>query len=115
MAFSFTQDQLAEALINKAADRVAVRIIMDEEQAFSNTGGDYELFRQAGLDVRLDGNPGQMHHKVIIVDGERVAFGSYNFSYSAESRNDENLVIVHDPAFAAQFRMEFERIYKNVK
>ena len=56
--------------------------------------------REAGLDVRLDGNPANMHHKVFIIDGHIVITGSYNFSRSAEERNDENTLIIHDPAIA---------------
>ena len=37
-----------------------------------------------------------------------VIFGSFNFSASANRKNDENLLIVHDPTFAAYFVKEFE-------
>ena len=37
-----------------------------------------------------DGNPYVMHHKVIIIDGRTVIFGSFNFSNNADKDNDEN-------------------------
>ena len=74
-------------------------------------GGEYEHLLNAGLDVRLDGNPRNMHHKVIIIDGQIVVTGSYNFSASAEERNDENTLILHNPDIAAQFLAEFQRVY----
>lgn len=111
LAFSFTQDALADALIDHAQNGVEVLGVMDAEQYQSNQGGDYDRLRRAGLDVRLDRLPGQMHHKVIILDQQTVVFGSYNFSNSAETRNDENVVIVHDAAFAQTFEAEFERIF----
>ena len=111
MAFSFTSDELAAAVLDKARQGVIVQIVMDEEQAASNQGGEYENLRNAGLDVRLDGSSGQMHHKVIIIDGDTVSFGSYNFSNSAERRNDENVIIAHDPALARAFTAEFDKIY----
>jgi len=64
------------------------------------------------VDVRLDGNPANMHHKVILIDGEVLITGSYNFSRSAEMRNDENLLVVHNPQLVAQFMQEFDRIYE---
>ena len=115
MAFSFTSDELAAAVIRQARNGVSVQIVMDEEQAASNQGGEYENLLQAGLDVRLDGNSGQMHHKVIIIDGETVSFGSYNFSNSAERRNDENVIIAHDPSLAGVFTAEFEKIYEQAQ
>jgi phosphatidylserine/phosphatidylglycerophosphate/cardiolipin synthase-like enzyme len=41
-----------------------------------------------------------------------VAFGSYNFSQSAEERNDENLIIIYNEAIAQQFIQEFQRVWK---
>jgi phosphatidylserine/phosphatidylglycerophosphate/cardiolipin synthase-like enzyme len=61
--------------------------------------------------VRLDGNPGLMHTKALVVDREWVVLGSYNFSYFANTRNDENLVIMRDRALAQQMLAEFERIW----
>jgi phosphatidylserine/phosphatidylglycerophosphate/cardiolipin synthase-like enzyme len=51
---------------------------------------------QAGLAVRLDGNPDLMHHKMFIVDSETVITGSPNFSKRGDQDNDENLLIIHD-------------------
>ncbi len=85
---------------------------MDEEQILSNQGTEFDPFKQARLDVRIDGIPGQMHHKVFIVDEEIVVIGSYNFSQNAEVRNDENIIIVYNPVIAEQFVMEFKRVQK---
>ena len=57
-----------------------------------------------------DGIAGLMHHKVFIIDESIVVFGSYNFSQNAEQRNDENLIIIHDPLIAGQFLLEFQRV-----
>ena len=115
LAFSFTSDDLSEALLERANAGIKVRIVLDEEQASSNTGGEYLKLKNGGIDVRLDGIPGQMHHKVLIVDEEWVAFGSYNFTRSAEIRNDENLILAHDPALARQFLEEFNKIYAQAR
>lgn len=111
MAFSLTADPLAEALLEQAGRGIAVRAVLDEEQVYSNTGGDYAKLKDAGIDVRLDGSPGQMHHKVVVVDGRWVAFGSYNFTRSAAVRNDENLILAEDAELAGRFLEEFEKIY----
>jgi len=64
------------------------------------------------VDIRIDGNEGLMHHKVFIIDEKTVIFGSYNFSQSAEERNDENVIIVYNEAIAQQFMQEFQRVWK---
>jgi phosphatidylserine/phosphatidylglycerophosphate/cardiolipin synthase-like enzyme len=67
------------------------------------------------LDVFIDGNPGQMHHKIMIIDESTVIVGSYNFSSSAETRNDEYLLVIYNEEIAAQFLEEFKRIYGQAK
>ena len=67
----------------------------------------------AGLDVRQDGNPYRLHHKVIIVDNDTVITGSFNFSDNATQSNDENLVIIEDPDLAGMYIQEYNRMFKN--
>ncbi len=110
LAFAFTSDDLAEALIERAAAGVDVRVVVESSQA-SAAGAEFERLRQAGVDARRDGNPGDMHHKVVLIDGALVWTGSYNFTRSAEEYNDESVLIVHSPGLAARFSTEFERVY----
>lgn len=51
-----------------------------------------------------------MHHKVIIVDGEVVVAGSFNFSNNADRTNDENMVILHNADIASKFEGEFQKV-----
>ncbi len=111
LAFSFTSNDLGAAVMERAEAGVTVAGVMDAGQVNSNQGTEYDPFRQAGLDIRLDGNPGLMHHKLFIIDRNIVITGSYNFSASAEERNDENVVIIFNPDIAAQYLAEFQRVY----
>jgi phosphatidylserine/phosphatidylglycerophosphate/cardiolipin synthase-like enzyme len=110
LAYSFTSNQLGDIVREKAKAGLTVAGVMDNEQVKSNQGTEFDPFRQANLDVRMDGIDGLMHHKVFIIDQSIVAFGSYNFSQSAEEHNDENLIIVYNPVIAHQFVLEFERV-----
>jgi phosphatidylserine/phosphatidylglycerophosphate/cardiolipin synthase-like enzyme len=65
----------------------------------------------AGLPVKTDGNPYTMHHKVIIIDGETVITGSFNFTKSADTVNDDNVLVIHSAAVAGLYEQEFQRIY----
>jgi phosphatidylserine/phosphatidylglycerophosphate/cardiolipin synthase-like enzyme len=112
LAFSFTSNDLGAIVRQKAEAGLTVAGVMDEEQIKSNQGTEFDPFRQAGLDVRINGIDGQMHHKAFIVDGKIVVLGSYNFSRAAEERNDENVVIVYSERIAGQFMKEFQRVWK---
>ncbi len=115
IAYSYTSNQLGDIVREKAQAGLTVEGVMDAEQVTSNQGTEFDPFRQAGLDVRLDGNDGLLHHKVFIIDDKIVAFGSYNFSQSAEERNDENMIIVYNPAIAQQFLLEFQRVQRQAQ
>ena len=111
LVYTFTSDILAEVMIARAQTGVVVRGVMERGQA-SNPGSEYERLRNAGLDIRLDNNPGNMHHKVIIVDGVLVITGSYNFSHTAEESNDENVLILYDVDVGTEYLLEFKRIFE---
>lgn len=115
LAFSFTSDEISAALQDRFNADVAVRGVMETDQVRTNEGTEYDTFRQLGMIVRLDGNPGDMHHKVIIIDERIVITGSYNFSRSAEERNDENVLIIHSPQVARFFLAEFERVFERAE
>jgi phosphatidylserine/phosphatidylglycerophosphate/cardiolipin synthase-like enzyme len=115
LAYSFTSNQLGEIVRQKAEAGLTVAGVMDDEQVRSNQGTEFDPFRQADLDIRLDGIDGLMHHKVFVVDREIVVMGSYNFSQNAEQRNDENLLIIYDPVIAEQYLFEFERVQKQAQ
>ncbi|MGH2620302.1 MAG: phospholipase D-like domain-containing protein [Anaerolineales bacterium] len=109
MAYNLTLDEISDAILDRAQAGVLVQGVFDKGQA-KNQGSDVERLAQAGLDVWLDGSPGLMHHKVIVIDGELLITGSYNFSRSAEERNDENVLFLFSPELADQYRLEFERV-----
>jgi phosphatidylserine/phosphatidylglycerophosphate/cardiolipin synthase-like enzyme len=111
LAYSFTTNELGDLLRQKDEDGLDVKGVMDAEQVVSNQGTEYDLFKQANMSVRLDGNEGLMHHKVFVIDEKIVVFGSYNFSRSAEENNDENLIVVYSEPIAQQFIKEFQRVW----
>jgi phosphatidylserine/phosphatidylglycerophosphate/cardiolipin synthase-like enzyme len=109
MAFSFTHDGIGDAMLERARTGVQVGGVFEttgSETQFS----EFRRMKQAGLDVLQDGSPWVMHHKVIVIDGRVVVFGSFNFSANADRDNDENLLVVDDPGLAAAFEAEYQRM-----
>jgi len=110
ITFSFTQEDIGTAVLEMANQGVTV------EGVFERTGSETDSsempkFFCAGLAVRQDGNPSTMHHKVFIIDDETVITGSFNFSDSAMSSNDENVMIMKDADFARAYKEEFDRVW----
>lgn len=111
LAYSFTADRLAEAMLAQAQVGVEISGVFDRSQVRSNTGGEFERLKAAGLDVRQANTPNLMHHKVLIIDRQIVAVGSYNFTRSAEEFNDENLMIIENGELAEQYLQVFEALF----
>jgi phosphatidylserine/phosphatidylglycerophosphate/cardiolipin synthase-like enzyme len=93
-AYSFTSKEIASALISAAHRGVKVTIIADEKDldARSKAG----QCARAGCTVLADGVHAFAHNKIILIDGRSIITGSFNFTEQAESRNAENLVIIHN-------------------
>lgn len=53
----------------------------------------------------------KLHHKFAVVDRQVVMLGSQNWSHAANTRNDENLLVIRNATVAAHFQREFDRLY----
>ncbi len=110
MAFSFTSDKIGEEMIRISKNGVKVYGIIEK----IGSGSRYSEFlkmKLEGIQVKLDKNRYKMHHKVIIIDKERVITGSFNFSKNANERNDENILIIDSRVIAKDYLTEFYRLY----
>jgi phosphatidylserine/phosphatidylglycerophosphate/cardiolipin synthase-like enzyme len=52
-----------------------------------------------------------MHDKFIVVDGETVETGSFNFTAAAESMNAENVIVLGDPTMARRYGQEWDGLW----
>ncbi|MBC7225884.1 MAG: phospholipase [Thermoflexales bacterium] len=114
MAFSFTSQDIADALMERARQGVSVEGVVEGRSADA-AYAQYARLQEAGVPVWKDGNPYLLHHKVFIVDGETVVLGSYNFTGNAEKDNDENLLIIHNPEVAQAFLDEYARVWQQAE
>ncbi len=105
-AYVLTARPVVDALIRAHARGVVVRIILDRKQLRHDRSGVRAASRlvAAGIPVAIDdGVRGIAHNKVMVIDRRTVITGSYNFTWSAEHRNAENMVIINDPVVAAEY------------
>lgn len=114
MIYSFTLDEVANALIDAKNRDLDVKVVIEQKQA-DVKGSEFERLKKNGIKVRVDGNPALMHNKVTIIDGFIIIAGSYNYSSSAENRNDENLIVLFDKELASLYERRFEMIWDKAK
>lgn len=110
LIYIFTLDSIGDALIRAFRRGVDVKVIFEKREI--DEYSEYWRLKNAGVPVRNDTNPYLMHNKIMIVDSEIVVTGSYNWSWSAEERNDENIVIIKSRRVAEEYEKIFESIWK---
>jgi phosphatidylserine/phosphatidylglycerophosphate/cardiolipin synthase-like enzyme len=92
---------------------VAVRLITDNDKVFDN-GSDVIALQRAGVPVRVDQSAAHMHHKFALFDQRWLLNGSYNWTRSAATENEENLVLCNDPALLRQFAQAFDALWEQL-
>ena len=85
-----------------------VTVLLDKKQQ-RGTYSDATYLYNNGIRTLIDYEHAIAHNKVIIVDGEKVITGSFNFSKAAEEDNAENLLILEGlPDVAAGYVENFD-------
>ena len=58
--------------------------------------------------MKIDTQHAITHNKVMIIDGETVNTGSFNFTRAAEENNAENLLVIHDRKLAERYSRNWQ-------
>ena len=115
----FTYFDLGTAVYNAKRRGADVRGLVDQDTT-STSSAQINYLQRNGVNVKLFRSDYIFHHKYAIIDGKpagalsdpQVLTGSHNWTNTAEGKNDENLLIIHDPSVANIFLQEFEARWK---
>lgn len=98
-AYSFTHRGIAQALLRAHRRGIDVQVIVDREQIEGFESAAMRDLKGGGVPVFTDGEHSAAHNKVIIVDHETkqcaVITGSFNFTFAAQNKNAENVLVLH--------------------
>lgn len=108
--YTISDNQLSDELIAVHRRGIAVRIISDSEKRF-DAGSDILHLVEQGVPLRIDNSPFHMHHKFALFDGRLLLNGSFNWTRSASTSNEENLLVTDDPHLVAEYRREFDKLW----
>jgi phosphatidylserine/phosphatidylglycerophosphate/cardiolipin synthase-like enzyme len=106
-AYSFTSMPIAQALKAGHDRGLDVRVILDRSQE-TQRHSELAFLLEAGVPVWVDAAHAIAHNKVMVIDGDTVLTGSFNFTRAAESANAENLLRIRDSSLAAAYRQNWE-------
>ena len=113
-AYLLTSQVIADELMATQTRGVEVKVLADQEMARKGNDKQLKRLHTAGLPVWLETRYAAAHNKVIVIDSESdaplVVTGSYNFTWSAQARNAENLLVISgDRALALQYAGNWQR------
>ncbi len=114
--FTFYSKDIADAIIAQKNLGRKVRGVFDRVQA------EYEYSRDkamvtAGCDIRYDNYvDGSLHEKNMTIDPGTSSdplciIGSFNYTTTANTTNDENIIILHSPTYSTKMKTNIENMY----
>ncbi len=106
-AYSFTSAPIAKALVKARKRGLNVQVILDKSQE-SERHSSLKLLAHAGVPTYIDRKHAIAHNKVIIIDGQTLITGSFNFTKAAQENNAENLLILRDTSLIPSYTQNWE-------
>ncbi|MCB9251741.1 MAG: Hsp70 family protein [Flavobacteriales bacterium] len=108
----FTNHDLFDMLYQKQLSGVQCELIIHNDYINNReTGLPFQKLIDAGGKFFFSDEVNPMHNKFCIIDNQVLINGSYNWTYYAESKNRENILIIkQEPVALASFNEEFEKL-----
>lgn len=105
----FTNETLRDKLLEKQSEGCVVRVIRYKDGINKSKGVD--LTGIDHLEIRGERH-GIMHRKFCVIDNQTVLDGSYNWTNSAETKNDEDINVHKNTLeLASTYTREFNRLW----
>lgn len=113
----FTNHELFDLLYQKQMNGVQCDLIIHNDYINNReTGLHFQKFIDAGGKFYFSDEENPMHNKFCIIDNQVLVNGSYNWTYYAESKNRENVLIIKDEKDVVKaFETEFLQLIELVK
>ncbi len=113
-AYSFTSKNIATALIKAHQRGIDVRVLADEKTTTQNSSSKIAMLAEAGIPVWLETKYQNAHNKTMVMDATTpnpiVITGSYNFTWAAQHKNAENILVIRqNTALASRYAANWER------
>ena len=120
--YAFTSDEIARAVVQAKKRGVSIQIVLDREFDTANEKSQGRFLEEQKIPLKrisgskavvLEKEAGLMHQKFSVIDRKIVFTGSYNWTYSADSSNDENLLLFRDAGpLAEEYRKVFFQLWE---
>ncbi len=114
-AYSFTSKAIAKALVQASERGVDVKIVMDKSQELEPYSSLFYLLDN-NIAVRINYNYDIMHNKFMVIDNNILQLGSFNYTWAAEKKNAENVMVISDAGKAAEdYARQWQKLWDEGK
>lgn len=113
----FTNHTLFQKLIEKLESGLRVELIIHNDYINNRvTGLNFQEFIKKGGEFYFSDMFNPMHNKFCVIDNEVLINGSYNWTYYAENRNSENILLIKEERDVINsFVEEFEKLKRKME
>ena len=102
-AYTFTSTPIAKALVDAHKRGVKIEVILDKSQRTEKYSSRPTSWSTWASPRKIDAKHAIAHNKIMVIDGQTVITGSFNFTTAAEEHNAENLLVIRSPDLAAKY------------
>jgi hypothetical protein len=110
----FTNEELFNKLMNCLLKGVKIDLIIHNDYINNRSSGlNFRSFIKSGGQFYFSTSLNPMHNKFCVIDDHTLINGSYNWTYYAEDKNRENILIIKDEIeVISSFINEFSKLKK---
>lgn len=109
--YYLTSREIAQELVKAKDRKVSIRIVLDQSQEAQTYSKSRYLIKNE-IEVRYCICSGLMHNKFAVIDGKILITGSFNWTPTADQKNEENLLIMTDKELIKKYEDRFEYLWQ---
>jgi len=107
----FTNQKIYETLLSKLEDGIKIELIIRDDHINNSIDAlNWKSFIDEGGTLFFYQMTNALHHKFCISDHKTILSGSYNWTYQAQYKNKENIILSSNTELIDQFFIEFEKL-----
>lgn len=113
----FTNHELFDKLCDKVRDGKKVELIVHNDFINNREAGlNFQNFIDLGGQFYFSDSDNPMHNKFCVIDSKTLINGSYNWTYFAENKNSENILLIKDEQNTIDaFKNEFQNLKQQLQ
>ena len=109
--YYLTSREIVQELVKAKERSVVIRIFLDQSQENSKYAKSRYLAKR-GIEIRFYVGAGLMHNKFAVIDNKVLITGSFNWTATAQEKNQENLLIIKDSSLIKDYSQRFGMLWE---